>query len=149
MTINDFLVRIIEFLSNRWNGVIGWLISATGTAFTFPINNSLRAVTEKGDVIELYGNSDIVMYGNQSSDSLRQVIDSLRVCLEHYDVDRVRQVVTVTENLQIIMVILTIIISVCVLIGWYWKFRDRYLKKCGRRNGEAGNKEKEENGDDQ
>ena len=117
MNIRDILEWVINLLAVRFHGLIG-LFATTGlTAQAIENKKYLISVTDK--TMRMTQNGDIYYYPD--SDSLQCVIDSLQKFIE-YDAEKVANTVILTQNLQPILICLSILIAILTIIGYMWRF---------------------------
>jgi hypothetical protein len=125
--LDNGLRQLITWLATKWNGVIGF-VASLGTG-----GGALASKTHLQNTIEIHNKKVAILHENNNiyfeqinqSDSLRAIIDSLRVIAESGAIEKTKIVVSLSQYLTVGMIILSMTVSVLTIVGWYWKMCDR------------------------
>jgi hypothetical protein len=129
--ILKFVTDFIDFLSHKWNGLIGLFGTAGGTIAVKETNDYMKAITESGDYVKLYHTNEIQYYSD--NDSLRAVIDSLQNLNSIGRAVETHQGIVFIDYMRNALLIITLIIGICTIVGNANKFiiwvKNRKIKK--------------------
>ena len=130
--MNNLITKIIKFLANKWGGLVSLIILIFCNIAVAIGKSILGMVTEAGDTIVIYKDLDIRFYSNSQDiiDSLVNQIDSLQRLVNLPITENTRQVLIFTENMQPVIIGVTVLTFVLFAIGFYWRLRDRIDVKC-------------------
>ena len=126
-SLEKWIFKTIMILSHKWNGIVGVFVLILCNIGVAVGKNILGVVNETGETILMNSNLDLRFYGNDKNiiDSLQHYADSLQSLVNIHQVEQTRNVIIFTENMQPVLIMITILFSIMTGIGWYWKLCDR------------------------
>jgi len=140
--LKQWIYKAIITLSHKWNGIVGVFVLIVCNVGVAIGKNILKMVNETGDTVTMDHNLNFKIYDHSQTiiDSLQHQVDSLQALSVIHRVEQTRNVILFTENMQPVLIVITIIFSIMTGIGWYWKLCDR--KEMKREKAEKKEAEK-------